>query len=293
MDAEDLLTPLDVGLVDQNLPIEPPGPEQRRVEDFRPVGRAHDDHALARVEAVHLGEELIERLLAFFMAADRALHADLPERVELVDEHDARRLGFRLLEQIADPGGADANEHLHEFGTAQAEERHVRFAGDGAGEQRLAGARRADEQHAFRNPAAQVRVLLRVLQELDDLLELLLGFVDAGHIREAHFHFIVRVNLRFAARERHHPAFRAAHAPEEEAPDGDQEDDRDDPAEQLRQPRVDDLAGVLHALRFELLDELRIFDGRRREVPRAFGIGRQRGLERAPDHLLADHDLRD
>jgi hypothetical protein len=60
---------------------------------------AHDDHALARIEAVHLGEQLIERLLALLVAAERALHARLAERVELVDEDDARRLRFGLLER--------------------------------------------------------------------------------------------------------------------------------------------------------------------------------------------------
>ena len=172
---------------------------------------------------------------------------DLAERVELVDEDDARRLGFGLLEQIADARGADADEHLDELRAAQAEERHVRLAGDGARQQRLAGAGRADEQHALRNAAAEVRVLLRVLQELDDLLELLLGLVHAGDVGEADLHFVVGVDLRAAARERHHAALGAAHAPEEEAPDRDEEEERDDPAEQLRQPAVDDLAGVLHA----------------------------------------------
>ena len=44
---------------------------------------------------------------------------------------------------------------------------------------------RADQQHALRDPPAEARVLLRVLQELDDLLQLVLGLVDAGHVREA------------------------------------------------------------------------------------------------------------
>src|SRR5438045_2297667 len=80
--------------------------------------------------------------------------------VELVDEHDARRLGFGLLEEIADPCGADADEHLDEFRSAEAEEGDVRFARDGAREQRLAGAGRTDEQDAFRNAASEVGVLL-------------------------------------------------------------------------------------------------------------------------------------
>ena len=113
------------------------------------------------------------------------LDADLAERVELVDEDDAGRLGFGLGEQIADARGADADEHLDELGSAQAEEGHLGFAGHGARQQRLAGARRPDQQHALRDPAADARVLLRGLQELDDLLQLLFGFVHAGDVAEA------------------------------------------------------------------------------------------------------------
>ena len=37
-------------------------------------------------------------------------------------------------EQIAHPRRADADEHLDEVGTGDAEERHAGLAGDGAGE---------------------------------------------------------------------------------------------------------------------------------------------------------------
>ena len=130
----------------------------------------HDDDALARVEAVHLGEELVQRLLALFVAAHRRLDADLAERVELVDEDDARRLGLGLREEIAHARRADADEHLDELRAAQAEEGDLRLAGHGARQQRLAGAGRADQQHALGDLAADARVLLRRLEELDDLL---------------------------------------------------------------------------------------------------------------------------
>ena len=96
VDAQDLLAAADVRLVDEHLPIEAAGTEQGRIEHLGAVGRAHDDDALAAVEAVHLREQLVERLLALLVAAHRRLDADLAERVELVDEHDARRLGLGL-----------------------------------------------------------------------------------------------------------------------------------------------------------------------------------------------------
>ncbi len=283
---------LDVRLVDQYLPVEAARAQQCRIEHLGAVGRAHDDDALARIEAVHLRQQLIQGLLALLVAAKRTLDAHLAERVELVDEDDARRLCFSLLEQVADARRADTDEHLDELGPAQAEERHVRLAGDGAGEQRLPRARRTDQQHALGNAAAQIRVLLRVLQELDDLFELVLRLVDAGHIREAHLHLIVGVDLGAAPRERHHAALGAAHAPEEEAPDRDEEDERDDPAEHIRQPVIGRLAGVLDVFRLELLSQLRILDPRCRKLP-AFRIGAHLFGERPADRLIADRDLGD
>ena len=43
---------------------------------------------------------------------------------------------------------------------------------------------RAREQHAARDPAAELAVAVRVLEEVDDLGQLGLGLVDAGHVVE-------------------------------------------------------------------------------------------------------------
>ena len=290
MNPQDLLPAVDVGLVHEHLAIEAAGTQERRIEHFGPIRGAHDDHALARVEAVHLGQQLVQGLLALLVAAERTLHADLAERVELVDEHDAGRLRLRLLKEIANARGADADEHLDELGSAQAEEGDMGLAGHRPRQQRLAGARRSHQQHPFRNPSAEIRVLLGSPEELHDFLQLVLGFVDARDIREAHLDLVVGVNLGAAAREGHDAAFGAAHAPEEEAPDPDEDNQRDDPAKQLRQPAIGDLAGVLHLSRFELLGQLRIVHAGRGELLRLPG---RRLLQGSPDQLLAHGDFRD
>jgi hypothetical protein len=71
------------------------------------------------------------------------------DRVDFVDEDDAGRVLLGLLEHVAHAAGADADEHLDEVRAGDGEERHVGFARDGAREQGLAGARRADQQHAL------------------------------------------------------------------------------------------------------------------------------------------------
>jgi len=49
--------------MDDDAAIEAPRPEERRVEHVRAVRRGQDDDRLARVEAVHLGQQLGQRLL--------------------------------------------------------------------------------------------------------------------------------------------------------------------------------------------------------------------------------------
>ena len=90
---------------------------------------------LLRVEAVHLRQQLVERLLALVVPGEVARPARLADRVELVDEDDARRLLLRLLKQVAHARRADADEHLDEVRAGEREERHVRLAGDRAREQ--------------------------------------------------------------------------------------------------------------------------------------------------------------
>ena len=76
----------------------------------------------------------------------------------------AGRVGLGLLEQVADPAGADADEHLDEVRAGDRVERHAGLAGDGAGEQRLAGAGRAVEQHALGDLGADGLELGRALR---------------------------------------------------------------------------------------------------------------------------------
>ena len=69
---EDRLAAGAVGRLHRDPAVETAGAEQGLVEDVGPVGRADDDHAGGRVEAVHLGQDLIQRLLAFVVAAAEA-----------------------------------------------------------------------------------------------------------------------------------------------------------------------------------------------------------------------------
>ena len=110
---EDPLAAVDVGRRDEDLAVEAAGPQERRIELLEQVRGGDHDHVLARGEAVHLDQQLVERLVALAGDVHAAVAAD---GVELVDEHDRRRVLARGLEQVADAGGADADEHLDERG---------------------------------------------------------------------------------------------------------------------------------------------------------------------------------
>lgn len=71
-----------------HLPIESLGTQQRRIEDVGPVRRREQNHLLALVEAIHLHEQLVERLPALIVDSTNARATPTPDGVELVNEHD-------------------------------------------------------------------------------------------------------------------------------------------------------------------------------------------------------------
>src|SRR5215813_2202742 len=98
MDSQDCDTAGFVRAIDQDLPVKPSRSEQRRVQNFRSVGGGHEDDADSRIKAVHLNEQLVERLLALFMG-HRTNPAGFPKCIQLINEDDAGSLELRLLEE--------------------------------------------------------------------------------------------------------------------------------------------------------------------------------------------------
>ena len=248
VDLENALAAPEIRRVDDDLPVEAARTQQRRIEHVGTVRRGDEDHAVVRLEAVHLDEQLVERLLALVVTAAKAGAAMAADGVDLVDEDDARRVCLALLEQIAHAARADADEHLDEVGTRHREERTAGLAGDRLREQRLAGARRTDEQRALRQTSAELGELLRIAQELDDLLQLLLRFVGAGDVGERDLRRVAREQLRLRLAERERLRAARLHLLEQEQVEADEQQ----PRHEVEDPRRDRDAGVLrvdlHAL---------------------------------------------
>ena len=224
--AEDAFAPLDIGTIHDDAPIETARPEEGRIEHVRTVGRGDEDDALVRLEAIHLDQQLVERLFALVVPATQPRAAMTPDRVDFVDEDDAGRVLLALLEQVADAGRPDAHEHLHEVGAANRKEGHVGLAGHRARQKGLARPGGAHEQHAFGDAAAELLEFLRLLQELDNLLQLFLGLVDARHVLEGDFFLGARRQLGLALAERQGLVAPALHLAHEEDSEADEQQNR-------------------------------------------------------------------
>src|SRR5439155_293488 len=155
-----------------------------------------------------------------------------PDGVDFVDEDDARSVRLALLEQVAHPRGADADEHLHEIGSRHREERPSRLAGHGFSEERLARPGRPDEQRPLREPAAQALELLRVLEEIDDLFELLLGLVTPGDVGEGDLRRVAREQLRLGLAEGKRPVPALLHLAQHEDDEAEDEQVRQEAEEE-------------------------------------------------------------
>ena len=223
--AQDLLAAGGVGQVDGDLAVEATGAQQGGVEHVDAVGRGDDDDVFVGGEAVHLDEQGVERLLALVVPAADAVPAVAAHGVNFVDEDEAWGVLLGFGEHVAHAAGADADEHFNEVRARDGVEGDAGFARDGARQQGLARAGRADHQHALGDGAAEVAELARVAQEFDDFPDFFLGFGDAGDVFEGDF-VAARVNESRAAAGELARAGRAAalHAEEEE----EQQQDNDD-----------------------------------------------------------------
>ena len=133
--------------------------------------------------------------------------------VDLVDEDDGGSGLLGLFKQITHAPRADADIQLHKIGAGDRQKLHVRLARDGLGQQGLAGARRADQQHALGDARAHGGVGLRVLQEVHDLGEFFLLLVAAGDVVKGLLVLLIAAAAGARFGEAGHPAGSAvAHA---------------------------------------------------------------------------------
>ena len=83
-----------------HLTVETAGAQQGRIEHIGAVGGGDDDDALVALEAVHLDQQLVESLLTLVVTAAQTSAAMATDCVDFVDEDNAGRVLFSLLEHV-------------------------------------------------------------------------------------------------------------------------------------------------------------------------------------------------
>ncbi len=185
MDAQDGFAPTSFRQIHRDLPVETPRPQQGGIEHVRAVRGGQHHNGIARLEAIQLHEQLLQRLFTLIIARKRrGATARSPDRVELVDKDDAGSVLLGLLKQVAYAAGSHADEQFDKAGRTGAEERDTSLTCDCTCEQGLPRAWRTDQQHPFGNVCPNRQVALWIAQEVDHLAQVLLGFVDTRHIVE-------------------------------------------------------------------------------------------------------------
>ena len=188
------------------------------------------------------------------MSAAETRASAASDGIDLVDKDDGRCALLRLLKQIAHTARADTDIQLDKVRAGDAQERYTRLARNRTCDQRLASARRSDEQHALRNACADFGELARVFQKLDDFLKLRLFLVRTCHIVKRDLALVIARELRARLAELHCAASAAVLLVEHEVPEQGKDDHQHDirhdahPPRQLRALRIirfDDAALVL------------------------------------------------
>ena len=162
-----------------------------------PGAAAHE--GLGRAEELRLLLRVPERFEPLHGHGEALFALEVETVDELADLHELRApVEPDEHRCVAGHGGPDPHEHLHEVASAHAEERHARLAGHRLGQERLPRAGRAEQEGALRDAPAEALELLRVAQELDDLLQLLLGLVGSGHVAEGDLDLVLVQDPRAA-----------------------------------------------------------------------------------------------
>jgi hypothetical protein len=117
---------------------------------------------------------------------------------------------------------------------------HLGFAGDGFCQQRLTGTRGAHHQYAAGNLSAQTLEFARIPKKFHQFANLVLGFLDPGHVGEGHLHLVLTHHPGSALAEGHGPstARAALHLAQKENPNTDQQQHREPTDEDLHQQRL-------------------------------------------------------
>src|SRR5208283_1476814 len=115
MDFEYFIPPFHIGGRHHYLPVESPGPQQRGIEDVRPVSSRNNDNSLVPLKTVHFNEQLVQGLFPLVMTASETSSPVSAHGIDFVNEYNTWRTLLRLLKKVTYAGGAYTNKHFNKI----------------------------------------------------------------------------------------------------------------------------------------------------------------------------------
>ena len=123
MNLKDGLTTFEVREFHDDTTVETTRTQQGLIQTLGSVRGGKDDDTLRGIEAIHLREQLVQRLFTLIIAHGRV--TALADGINLIYEDDTRCLLRSLTEEVTDFRGTHTDKHLYELRTTDGEERHM------------------------------------------------------------------------------------------------------------------------------------------------------------------------
>ena len=204
MNMEDFFPSFNIRTTYANLAVKTSRTKNCRIQNIHTVGSGHYDNAFIYPESIHLYKKLVQSLFPFIMTASHAGSTLSCNSIDLINKDDTRCVTLALFEKISYTGSTYTNKHFHKIRTGNGEKRNARFPGNSLGQKRLTSSWRSYKDNSFRDSGPHLGILLGILQEIYNLLQLLLLFLQARYVLESHFLIIRHGHSRPAFAEIHH-----------------------------------------------------------------------------------------
>ncbi len=197
---------LQIRLIHYDPSVKTARAKQRFVQNFRTVGGSQHQNSLGGVKAVHLGKQLIQRLLPLLVAAAVFIVPAPADRVNLINKYNAGRILGGLLKQIPHPGSAHAHVQFDKIRTGERKERNLRLPCHRLCQQGLSGTGRSHQQRSLGKLGSDPGIFAGIMQEIHYLLQGFLRLILPCHILEGDSRLLLHINLGVALANAHGPA---------------------------------------------------------------------------------------
>mmetsp|Transcript_49419 Transcript_49419/g.91157 ORF Transcript_49419/g.91157 Transcript_49419/m.91157 type:complete len:334 (-) Transcript_49419:641-1642(-) len=200
MNFEDGSPALHIRCLHLDLAIKAAWSDQGLVESVSTVCCSNHNHAIVAIETIHLSKQLIDSLLTLIVALPKACTSLASDGINLIDEDDAGCSLLSLCKEISHTPCASSSKDLDELGSRDTEEGNASFTSNCLGQERLSSAWRPSQQSSLWNLCTEVAVTVRVLQEVNNFHELLLGTITSLDVDKLCLHFAFFDNARWRLR---------------------------------------------------------------------------------------------